>query len=81
MFPRSKRSKQKIEQSSLSELTPVYGPVIQSAPSWGGPFTMPAVPPTRLPPPTEQQKTQQYYNELLQKLQNNVMIGAAMLVL
>lgn len=80
MFPSSKRSKQKIEQSSLSELTPIYGPVIQSAPSWGGPFTMPAVPPTQLAP-TEQQKTQQYYDELLQKLQNNVMIGAAMMVL
>jgi hypothetical protein len=50
MFPSSKRSKQKIEQSSLSELTPIYGPVIQSAPSWAGPFTMPAVPPTRLVP-------------------------------
>jgi hypothetical protein len=80
MFPSSKRSKQKIEQSSLSELTPIYGPVIQSAPSWAGPFTMPAVPPTRLVP-TENQKTQQYYDQLLQNLQNNVMIGAAMMVL
>ncbi len=35
----------------LQALTPIYGQVIQAAPSWSGPFI-----PSPIPPPVQQQK-------------------------
>jgi hypothetical protein len=47
MLPNTKRSKKEETRSQdygLLSMTPIYGQVIQSAPSWNGPFEAPSLP-------------------------------------
>lgn len=64
----------------LQALTPIYGQVIASTPSWGGPFTMPPVPPSYVPK-TQAAITSDYYDKLLEKIQMNAAIGLGMMFL
>jgi hypothetical protein len=40
-----RQEKKKTNNVGLQNLTPMYGQVISSAPSWGGPFIPPPIPP------------------------------------
>lgn len=67
------------QKYGLQALTPIYGQVIQSAPAWSGPFTMPPVPPTQLPPKTQAQLTQDYYDKLINQIQGQAMLALTLL--
>jgi hypothetical protein len=43
MFPNSKKRSRQEDYYGLQALTPVYGQVIQSAPTWSGPFQAPTL--------------------------------------
>jgi hypothetical protein len=64
----------------LQALTPMYGQVIVSAPSWSGPFTMPPVPPAFVPK-TQAAITSDYYDKLLQNIKINAAIGLGLMFL
>ena len=86
MLPNTKRVKR--EESSYSQeyglqsLTPIYGQVIQSAPSWSGPFEAPPLPNTVVMPKANSPNSNSaYYSKLIDQLSQQSLMALPLLFL
>jgi hypothetical protein len=64
---------QKSNNYGLQALTPIYGQVIQAAPTWSGPYV-----PTPIPPPIEEPKQPSEFGRFVGLFGNVALTGACM---